>query len=500
MKRIVAIIIGLVLLTSLSACKPDNITYPSVINNSNDSSEPEKETQSGTAQTGEVTGTTTKEKTQENAATTTQGNAEATEAEKITQQSAEALTGASGNPLALATFVPSATEKSVLGFSGLIKGAAQTILKNKAITLYTASELPAFSYKDADNNTVTEWDWFTKAAAANGFVLKYTVKNESVSLKAQRVALFAGKKLSLIQMTADNLAAGMTLSTSASGFLNLDNTSYGISKAILTQSNQTLFAPIGNINALWYNTALMPSGKDPATLYKNGQWTIDQFKEISNKNAESKIVPFIIKETLAFGLISGKSPLTLLNGKLDSNINAKATHPVWSALRNLNSQLPTFVKEEDTKYSLKEGTVAMEYTTQPEKNEKMKLSYAPLPALEAGGPTATSFTGTFFALPKYEVSESTQLAALTFAELWCNRYAEARAGQLLALNILGSGYQAYAGLAENTGGLIYHSDAIEEMIATYLSGITDAKVDMDTAYTAVSDQLNAFIATQNLYY
>ena len=102
-------------------------------------------------------------------------------------------------------------------------------------------------------------------AEENGFIVKYEVKSSTVSIKSQRVALFAGKKLSLVQMTAAELGNGMTLAAAADALLNLDTPTYGISKAVLQQSGNKLFAPVGNIDTLWYDPNALPEGYDLKT-------------------------------------------------------------------------------------------------------------------------------------------------------------------------------------------------------------------------------------------
>lgn len=493
MKKSFAVFLCFILILSCGGCKPDNIQYPSDITNPDPA---------------ETTVTPDKNNPDESALENTPvaldpAQTPAADAGDTAPQEAKedeaAFSG--GNPLAGATFTPSQRAKASLPVSGIVKSNnAETILKNRTIVLYSAGEEPAFSYQDENGKTVTEWDWMTQIAADNGFIMKYSIKNESISLKSQRVALFAGKKLSLIQMGVSHLAEGLTLCKSSGAFLDLNATTYGISKSVLSQSNHTLFAPVGNINTVWYNAGLMPEGRNPATLFQNNQWTIAAFQELSTQAAEKRIIPFLMQESLAWATLSGKSPLTLLDGKLDSNINARATRSVWAALRELNASVPSFIQDEDVRYSLKDGTVAMEYTLLPEKGEGMTLEYVPLPALEEGAGTAVTYGGVFLGLPKYEENESTALAALSFAELWCNRYAEARAGQLLALGISGHAYQTYADLAENGGYLILHSAIIEEKLRDYLAGLSDPSIDMDAAYDQISASLTAYIATQNLYY
>ena len=336
-------------------------------------------------------------------------------------------------------------------------------------------------------------------AEESGFLVEYSIKPAAVSVKAQRVALFARKKLSLIQLHSSDLAAGLTLTRTATSFLDLANQSFGISRAVLAQSANRLLAPVGNVDSLWYNKALAGES-DPATLQQKGEWTVSAFQSLCTANAEKQIQPLSMESALPWATLSGKSPITLKEGSLDTNINSVGSKEVWAALQKMHKEIPTFIKDEDLSYSLKDGTLLMEYTTLPEKAEAMELGYAPLPALTPGSPSTATFSGTFFALPKYETGESNLIAALTFAESWCNRYTEARAAQLQALGIKGADYQKYADFAEQKGMLILGSKTIEDMVETYLNGITDDSINMVTAYGNVYTKLYAYVATQNLYF
>ncbi|MBQ8893658.1 MAG: hypothetical protein IJ043_04540 [Clostridia bacterium] len=498
MKRILALLVCLMMIFSITACKPDNITPPVEIVDPNQ--QPEESETPVEEETPE---------TNETPAEDAEGEGEDTPAEEETDTPAESTQPEDTaevpqqitNPLAAEDYQPATGAASTLTASGIVKpGASVSALKNRTIVLYTANDQPAFTYTDENGKTVTEWAWMEKIAAEQGFMLKYTIKSKAVSLKSQRVALYAGKKLSLVQMSVDELAAGLTLSRSAVEYLNTAAETFGISKSVLAQSNNTLFAPVGNANTLWYNSALMPEGQDPNTLSQSNGWTVEQFKAAYNYAVEQKALPLLLEETLAWATLSGKSPLTLAEGKLDSNIHAKATREVWDALKTMNASLTAFQKTEGTSYTVAGGNVAFSYTAAPETAKGLTLNYAPLPSLTEGTAGTVTYTGTFLALPKYEENSESILAALSFAELWCNRYTEARAAKLQSLGITGAAYQQYCDLTETCGHLILHDAAIEKAAATYLSGLTDATVDMETAYGAAEDQLLALIATKNLYY
>lgn len=528
MKRIFSVLLCLALMFSITACKPDNITYPTEIvdpdaeqtqnNQAVEETTPAEDpaTQENTpveetpeADTPQVTDDNPEEAPAEPETTgETQETANETSAEEqVNDPEPAEQTTADGeetkqttNPLAAEAFKPTTGAMPTLTTSGLIKpSVAVSALKNRTITLYTAGDQPAFSYVDENGATVNEWEWMTKIAAENGFMMKYSVKSSSISVKAQRIALYAGKKLSLLQFGAQDLAAGMTLAASAAAHLDTAAQSYGISKAVLTQSDYKLFSPVGNAESLWYNTALMPEGTDPQTLSQANSWTVEQFKTVCDAAAEKKALPLIMEKNLVWATLSGKSPLTMLDGKLDSNINARATREVWSAVKELDLTALT-TAEGSNDLTLKNGTAAFEYTATPETAEGIALNYAPLPALKEGTAGTVTFTGTFLALPKYETAEEAIHAALAFAELWCNRYSETRAAQLQALGVSGAAYQSYCDMAEANGQLILWDAAIEEAVNTYLSGLTNAEVDMDAAYEQAKDRVNALITARNIYY
>ena len=522
MKRVLAIFLCLCLLFSTAACKPDNITYPTVITTPNAAETPENTDTPEEQPSSQETPSEEAEDPADQAEpsvnepeTPAEGTAE-TPAEEATDTPAEEPSdeadplavengeekAAHGNPLYAENFTVSTGVGSALSASGMISSSSPnaSILKNRTIVLYTADSTPAFFYKDAQGHAVSEWEWMEALAAEQGFILKYSIKDKAVSLKAQRTALYAGQKLSLVQMTAEELGVGLSLTRSATAYLHKEMPSVGISNAVLTASNDTLFAPVGNVNALWYNTGLMPEGTDPAALSSANQWTVEQFKAVHSHAVSKSASPLLMEETLAWATLSGQSPLTLAEGKLDSNINAKATREVWSTLRTMNQELSTFVPVPDTAYTLAGGNVAMSYTAIPDAIKGITLQYATLPAPNAETPGTVTYTGTFFALPKYGANEESIPAALTFAELWCNRYTEVLAGKLQSLGIKGSAYEAYAAMAEQKGRLILHHPKIEALAEPYLKGLTDPAVDMDDAYEAIEDQINNQITVQNLYY
>ncbi len=547
LKRIIALGLSLILLMSLGACKPDNIQYPTIITDPNSQPEtpeanPNPQPETNVPPAGEQEPPAAPE-TEENESPATDtpadqpaegANEEAAEtpapnetgsetpagegetAETITtpEPEAEAAPETEGtqdvveepevkpNPLFSADFKPSTNVQGTLPASGFIKnGSTAAALKNRTITFYTADETPAFAYLNEKGVAVNEWQWAEAIADAFGFQLKYTIKNKSISLKAQRTALFAGRKLSLVQMTDDQLALGMSLSRPADAYLNENAVSHGISSAVLEQTLKTLFAPVGNVNTLWYHPDLMPSGNDPATLSAQNAWTVEQFKAIYQNSANQGTKPLDMLQTLDWALLSGKSPLTLLDGKLDSNIYAQVTQKAFASLKAVNAELPAFLMDEDTTYSIENGTLAMAYTLAvPAVAEGAKIGYTSLPALENGSAATVSFGGTFFALPKYQQEEGADLAALTFAELWCNRYTETRAAALQKAGIAGADYEAYTQFAESKGQMIFRDPGIDALCETYLKGLNDPLVNMDDAYRAIKPQLMAKVAAYNLYY
>ncbi len=500
MKRILAILLCFCLAFGVSACKPDNITYPAVIQTPGSAEEvKDPDLTKEPAVEAPLPEETPKEEPKEEPAPEEPVKEEEEASAETKPGTAETVPLL--NPLAVETFAPSKTFHSTLPLSGMIlPGASVNPLTNRTIVIYTADSTPAFSYADEKGRTVTEWDWMKELAAEQGFFLKYSIKNKNVSLKAQRTALYAGQKLSLVQMRAEELGVGMTLSRSAADLIDPAVQSFGVSGAILKNSNRTLFAPVGNINALWYNPALLPQETDPAALAAANQWTVEQFKAVYTDSVSKSAKPLVMEQTIAWATLSGKSPLTLLEGKLDSNLYSRATRDTFATLRALFQELPAFVGVPNTEYALAKNNITMAYTAIPDAAKDVTLTFAPLPAPEEGTPGTVTYTGTFFALPKFNEDPETSKAALTFAEHWCNRYTEALAGKLQALGIKGSAYEAYTNMAENQGALIFHHPEIEALAAPYLKGLSDPNVDMDEAYRSVQDQINNIIAVQNRYY
>lgn len=514
MKRVLAILLCLTMMLSVSACKPDNITYPSVITPNDQTDTPQEQPEEPVENTDPAPQQPEEEeepaidklpqeeplpeeKTEEQPEETPDASLPS-EGEEITPAEPDYLIK---SPLAGEGIQFSKTAGSTLSLSGLVKDSQSlSPLANRTIVVYTADDTPAFYYTNEKGHSVSEWEWMKLIAAEQGFMLKYEVKNKATSLKAQRTALYAGQKLSLIQMQADELGVGMTLSRPAIDHLNTEITPFGISKGVLTQSNYTLFAPMGNINAIWYNPARVPAAAEPATLAQTNQWTVEQYKTIHAAAISQSVVPLQMGEILAWATLSGKSPLTLLEGKLDSNIHAAAVQEVWSLLRTTNQELTAFVPVPEVTYSLSAGNVAMAYTAIPDAAKDLTYRFAPLPAMTEGAAGTVTYTGTFLALPKYRVSEEEDHAALTFAELWCNRYTETLAGKLQALGVVGNSYNAFINMAEAQGYLILHQPKIEELTATYLQGLTDPLIDMEEAYSAVRNSVNNLITTQNIYY
>lgn len=518
MKRIFSILLCLALMLSVTACKPDNITDPVEIIDPNE--QPSEETLSGGDAKPEEQESTEKEEPKEDpkaetetpdatpeeqtdkpetapeAGADTDAKPEEGKEEPSGEPSDDPLTAPVVNPLADDAFVPSTEVAGTLTASGMIKpGAAVSALKNRTISLYTTDQ-SAFTYLDKNGKPVSEWDWMERLAKENGFLLKRQVKNADVSIKAQRVALFSGQKLSLVQITADELGNGMTLAASAANLLDPAIQSFGISKSILEKSGYKLFAPVGNIESLWYDAAAMPEGTDPYALSVEKKWTVEQFKALCNGTQNMQALK--MENLLPWATLSGRSPLTLLNGKLDSNINAGVTRNVWDELKKLDMAAlmtpPTVAEGEEPTAPL------FTYTDTPAVAEGQTLRYAPLPTLKEGENGTTTYSGTFLALPKYEQDTEALRAALTFAELWCNRYTEVRAATLQTLGIKGADYQAYCNFAESQGILILYTPEIQKTAEPYLSGLTDPTVDMAAAYDAIKPTIDGLLAARNLYY
>lgn len=504
MKRILALLLCLVMALSITACKPDNIKYPVEITDpqQQDQVENTPETDQEAANQPESEETPSENEEQENTKPEEEPKEEEEtpeepqKEEEAEDESEEEAPAAPQSPLAEETFVPSREVAGTLPLSGIIKpGDAVSALKNRTITLYTADSQPAFQYIDKNNKPVTEWEWMDQLAKENGFLLKRQVKSNAVSLKAQRVALFSGQKLSLIQMVASELGNGMTLAASAEQFLNKETPTFGISKAVLEQSNYKLFAPVGNVESFWYDPTALPENTDLQALNTEKKWTVQQFKDLCEGSEAAQRLK--MADPLPWATLSGRSPLTLLDGKLDSNLNAAVTREVWTKVKELDLNALNLPRE---KAEETEETTLFAYTATPTPAEGKTLNYLPLPALKEETAGTVTFTGTFLALPKYEEDAETLRAALTFAELWCNRYAEVRAGFMQSLGIKGADYQAYCHMAETQGVLILDVPEIRKTAETYLSGLTDPAIDMTSAYEEIRNRINGLIAARNLYY
>ncbi len=512
MKKIASILLCLLLILNVGACKPDNITYPKPIIDPSaqeqqeeapavkdepaqdqpaaDQPAEEQPIEEEPAEDQPIEEVPAEEAPAENEA----DQQDAAEEEQPEEESPKEEAPIQ-NPLAAEGFAPSQAVGSSLPLSGLTKKEDLRILRNRTIHLFTAGEDPAFHYVDEKGNVMDERQWMEALAKENSFILKYSIKKESLSLRAQRIALWAGKKLSLIQMPSNAAADGLTLSRSAEEYLDLNAESFGISKAVLEQSGYRLLAPRGMVKTLWYDPSLLPEGYDPAKLQESGEWTVEKFNALCAATAK-EVKPLELQDLLAWGALGEKSPLTLLEGKLDSNINAMKTRPAWEAY----AELPVFEEKEDTDYSQSAGNLLMDYTEQPKATKDRPLLYAPLPALEGEGHTASTFCGTYLALPKYGISGEAAEAALLFAELWCNRYTECRAKQLMDAGVSGAEYEAYCAAAEENGVLILYCPAIEALMAPYFEAIATPDADLQAVYDPLRQPLLSLIAARNLYY
>lgn len=497
MKRILALFLCLCLALCVSACKPDNIKEPApILSPEAEQSQADKEQAPSEEQSApqEEQAPVAQEEKKEEVPADDVANTPA--AEQTEQAPLVSL-----NPLAAEGFIPSKVLENTLPLSEFVNTQmAVSVLENRTLTFYTADDVPAFTYLDEKGKSVSEWKWMQELAEKQGFILKYSIKDKAVSLKAQRTALYAGKKLSLVQLNADEAGAGLSLTRPATDYINKEAAFFGISKNLLAQSADTLFAPVGNVNALWYNTALMPADTDPATLAAQNAWSLEKFKAVYSHAISLSAQPLEMKEHLAWGALSGKSPLTLLNGKLDSNLNAKATREVWAKLQAAEGELFSFVPVPEVEYSLKSSNRAMQYSPVPDAIKEETLSYAPLPSAEEGGIGAVTYVGTYFALPKYHVDDDNARAALTFAEYWCNRYSETIAAKLKDLGIAGGAYEAYIHMAETQGHLILHHPKLEEAALPYLEGIKNPEANLDALYRNVKTKVEGLITLQNLYY
>ena len=495
MKRILAIILCLALFAVIPACKPDNIQAPADIITPQD----QTATESGNNQP--TITPLPQEEEEEDVPTEETPSAEEEETlEEETLEEEPSKPPFAPNPLAAEEFNPSLGIAPSLPLSGIIKPTnTLALLKNRTISFYAPSDSTAFSYLTEDGKLVNELEWMKSYAKENGFAIKYHLVPTNRLVSSQRLALMAGKDLSLIRLDSSNLASGLTLCSSFKDLINEEITSFGVSKTVMTQSDHKLLAPMGNVESIWYDPDLFEE-ESPASLQAEGKWTMDSFKDLCLQKAEESIQPMLMQQALPFATLSGKSPITLKAGKLDTNVNSIGSKKVWTALKAMNKEIPTVLKDEDTTYSLAEGNVAMEYTALPVAEGKQTYQFAPLPALDAQSNSTVTFTGAFLALPKFETNESERLAALTFAELWCNRYTEARAAQLRTIGIQSADYEAYLQMAEEKGMLILYDPVIQEMIAPYLKGLTDDSVNMPNTYSGIITKLYAYVDTQNIYY
>lgn len=345
------------------------------------------------------------------------------------------------------------------------------VLKGKEITMYVTED-GAFTAGDLD-----ELGWLKALKSNYDLTVNAIVRSDSTLYSAQNIAIKSGMKLDIVTARMNDISASLSLMKSASDYVS-ENAVLPFSQNVFKKTGGKVFAPSGNSRMLWYNTDII-ADDSPYTLAKGSGWTTEVFSAFA-VTAKNKSAKFLECDSwISFGSAAGEQVTGITENGFVFTVAGDKSVAAFSEFAKITAAENSLSGEE---YSFKNGNTAFIFTDSPEKSE-FKVSFAPIPSLDAQASDVAELCGVGIGIPKNATDEQSQVSA-EFATLWATRATEARVDELLFdIGLDTEKAEAYINLSENIG-VMTNADA---QIETLFKGavIPEALcVDAATAYNS----------------
>ncbi len=348
--------------------------------------------------------------------------------------------------------------------SGFCKQGTLADLKGKTMTLYTSVDYSQFSYFNASNKSVGEWDWFKEIKRLYGVTIKYvrcTPGGSNVVKPFQ--AMSAGKDCDLITTHVSsfpyicNILAPLDDYCNFSKLQNSPGLDPQVTELTRWKGKNIVLGP-NLVSGCWnYNSTFVKNAglDDPYELWKAGQWnwtnykkymtglpdTTAQGKTVYGSNSLSQYWYWANTNAKPCFAIDGDDP----NGGIINNFDSAEVKETYIWLEGvmdaggnyLNTSVDgSFWNTNKSTYvvmSFGKGGVDVAGILE-EENKSNVYKWVPFPKNEKNAKAINHVEvyGYGIGIPRKTNKEQNRIAAAKFCELWCNRYTEARFDYLIS--------------------------------------------------------------------
>lgn len=426
MRRALALISVLLMLASFTACAPDNIVAPPVQPGAPDDSQSPGGAQGDTDKPASAP------------------------AQSTGAQSDENLTDG-------ARYLKNKTRNDHIRPAIDIDGKDTVAFKTPQLS---GVELSFFTPEDSafSAGSMDEKAWFDALEKEYGLKLKYTVRPDNTLYSSQLIAMNSGRTVDIISARVNDCAAAMSLMQSAKELITLSDGA-PLSARVFGLTGGKLFTAKGDCRVLWYNKS-MTGETDPFELYGKNEWNTEKLSKLSGSIGTDGKRFIECSDWLAFGSAGAlqASGITSDIGYTMSLID-EAVIDTFEAFGSVFNRENVTAKDD---FNFKAGNTAFLFGANPTKGD-FSVGWAPIPAFSESGKCIGELCGSAMGLSR-TVSDARKGAAAAFMTLWCARYSESRADELIYdIGLTPTEADSYLTFCEVAGGLFSADAKISEL-------------------------------------
>ena len=347
--------------------------------------------------------------------------------------------------------------------TGFSKGTIAD-LKGKTLTLYTGVDYSMFGYTNSAEKGATwigEWQWFKQLKKVYGLTVKYVRCGPGNNVIKPFQAMSAGKECDIITTHVAsfpyvcNILAPLDQYANFASFNNSPGLDPQMTEATRWKGHPVALGPCLSNGALAYDKTYIESCglEDPRELFEKGEWNWTNFKKYmlalpkTTKDGKKVIGMSTWGQYYYWAATNGKPCFEIdgddPNGAIINNWDSTEVRETYIWLESVcdaggqyyNGSAPGFFSEDKTYFSAMAYSNMNGYDIVDLKAEGVpyhEQDWVPFPKNEKN-PNALNHVeiyGYGIGLPRKTAKEGNRTAAMKFAEIWCNRYTEARFDRL----------------------------------------------------------------------
>ncbi len=346
--------------------------------------------------------------------------------------------------------------------TGFSKGTVAD-LKGKSLTLYTGVDYSMFGYhtkegKGIDGTTYTaEWQWFKELKKVYGLTVKYVRCAPGNNVIKPFQAMSAGKDCDVITTHVAsfpyvcNILAPLDQYANFNNFDNSPGLDPQMTEVTKWKGHPIALGPCLANGALMYNKTFIKNAgiEDPREQFKKGEWNWTNFKKYmvalpdTTKEGKQVVGMYTLSQFWYWACTNGKPCFEIdsdnPNGGIINNFDSPEVKETYIWLESVCDAGGTYWNKSGGSFygTDKASQSIMGYSNMDwdfvdalaDNNGKIdEFDWVPFPKNEKNpnGLNHVEIYGYGIGLARKTNKEGNRTAAMKFAEIWCNRYTEAK--------------------------------------------------------------------------